>query len=198
MPNYNSLQQIFLIAMPQLQEDSVFKQSVIYLWEYNAEGAKGVIINKPMKPLLGDLLRHLSIPVQDQRAEIHPMLLGGPVSSDQGFLVQRKYDVNMETGKSELRITIRSCKEDLLPLADGKGLNDTLVTIGHAQWEPGQLDEELKRNDWLVMPFSEATLFSALSQQTSIEFTSGAYAWRCAAATLGINLNHLCLEAGHA
>jgi putative transcriptional regulator len=195
MPNYDSLQHIFLIAMPQIK-DRFFAQAVVYLWEYNEKGAKGLIINKFMKPLLGDLLRHLEIPVQDQRAEIHPMLMGGPVASDQGFLLQRKHDINLKTGKTELRITIGSSKEDLQSLADGTKLEDTLVAIGFANWESGQLDEELKNNDWLVAPFNEETLFSAISGQLISENTLAT--WHHAAATLGVNVSDLSLDAGHA
>lgn len=194
---YDSLQHIFLIAMPQVQ-DPVFKESVVYIWEYNEQGAKGVIVNKPIKPPLGDLLRHLEIPTENALAEAHPMLLGGPTSSDQGFLVQRKHSINLETGKSEVRIIVRSSKEDLRPLADGKGLDDTLVTIGCASWAPGQLDKELSNNDWLVAPFSETTLFSSLSPTKPPMDSNGTYAWRGAVATIGINLNDLSLEAGHA
>jgi len=197
MANYDSLQHVFLIAMPHLK-DPFFNQSVVYLWEYNEQGAKGVIINKPMKPHLGDLLRHLQIPIQDQRADDHPMLLGGPVAADQGFLVQRKRDINLDTGKTELRITVCSSKTDLLPLAEGEGLSDTLVVIGHAGWEAGQLDEELKSNDWLVAPFNENTLFSTLEDQSVNETANTAYSWRDAAATMGINLNNLSIEVGHA
>lgn len=202
MPNYDSLQHIFLIAMPQLT-DHFFSQSVIYLWEYNEHGAEGVIINKPVKSRLGDLFRHLEIPIQNQkRVDAHPILMGGPVASDRGFLVQRKRDLNPDTGKIDLRITIRSSKEDLLPLADGEGLNDTLVTVGQARWEAGQLDEELKNNSWLVAPFNENILFSALEGESLGESSYGlgtaAYSWHGAAASVGVNLNRLSLEAGHA
>lgn len=198
MPNYEPLQQVFLIAMPSLK-DPVFRQSVVYLWEYSAAGAKGVIINKPIKPHLGNLLRELQIPIHNDQAETHPMLLGGPVSSDRGFLVQRQHNVDCETGETGLRIMVTACssKEDLIPLAEGQGLNDTLVALGCANWEPGQLDQELKNNDWLVAPFNETTLFSILSEQMASE-ASAIYAWRDAAATMGINLSNLSLEAGHA
>src|SRR5476651_2185808 len=119
--NYDSLQHVFLIAMPHLQ-DPCFCQSVVYLWEYSAEGAKGVIINKPVKANLGDLLRHLEIPVHDLRVEKHPMLLGGPVASEQGFLIQRKRELDGETGKGALQITVSSAREDLTPLAGGEAL----------------------------------------------------------------------------
>lgn len=196
MHNYESFQHVFLIAMPQLR-DPCFNQAVVYLWEYNAEGAKGVIINKPVRASLGDLLRHLQIPVADERVEKYPMLLGGPVASEQGFLVQRKRELDWESGKSELQITVTSSRDDLLPLAEGEALGDTLVALGYASWMPGQLDLELKNNDWLVAPFNETTLFSALSDDISFE-TSSAIAWHGAVAKLGIDPHSLFLEAGHA
>lgn len=196
MPNYDSLQHIFLIAMPQLK-DTFFSQSVVYLWEYNEKGARGVIINKPLKAKLGDLLRHLVIPIHNERAEVHPMLLGGPVSSDQGFLIQRRYDVDLETGKVQPHITICSSRDDLLPLAEGEKLSNTLVAVGCAKWEPGQLDKELANNDWLVAPFNEATLFSVLEDESPNE-TYATSGWRGAVATMGFNLNNLSLQAGRA
>lgn len=196
MQNYQSLQHVFLIAMPQLQ-DPCFSQSVVYLWECGEQGAKGVIINKPVKARLGDLLRHLQIPIQDTKAEQHPMLLGGPVASEQGFLIQRKRDMNWQTGETDLQITVSSSRDDLVPLAEGEALADTLVALGYASWEPGQLEQELKNNDWLVAPFREETLF-ALVEDASGGVASTALAWYCAAATLGVDLNCMSLDAGHA
>jgi putative transcriptional regulator len=196
MPNYTSLEHIFLIAMPQLK-DPFFRQSVVYLWEYNEYGAKGIIVNKPLKTQLGDLLRYLEIPIKDKRAETHPIAWGGPVDPKKGFLVQRTRGIDFETGKAELDITICYTRDDLLPLAEGTGLSDTLAVIGYSQWEAGQLDKELKNNDWLVAPFNESTLFSMLEDQTVSE-TNMVSGWREAVATMGINLNNLSLEAGHA
>ncbi len=196
MYNYESLQHVFLIAMPHLQ-DPCFSQSVVYLWEYNAEGAKGVIINKPVKANLGDLLRHLDIPVQDPRVEKHPMLLGGPVASEQGFLIQRKREFDDETGGIGLQITVSSARADLTPLAEGGALTDTLVALGYVRWEPMQLDEELKNNDWLVAPFNEKTLFSVLGEDDAGGATTTG-AWHGAVAKLGIDVNYLSSDVGHA
>lgn len=45
-----NLQHHFLIAMPALQ-DPMFRRSVVYICEYNDDGAMGIIINKPMENL---------------------------------------------------------------------------------------------------------------------------------------------------
>ena len=46
--NYSSLENQFLLAMPQLG-GSYFEDSVTYLWKHTAEGAIGIVINKPLQ-----------------------------------------------------------------------------------------------------------------------------------------------------
>jgi putative transcriptional regulator len=196
MKKYKSLEHTFLIAMPHINDD-YFSHSVVYLAEYSAHGAKGIIINKPLKNNLGDLMRHLKIPVRSKKASNHPLLMGGPVASDQAFLLQRKYDVDFKTGAIRLQIEIFSTKDDLEPLAHGKRLKDTLVTVGYAKWEAGQLDEELKNNDWLVAPFDPEILFSVLYKDAN-DVSIATETWYDAAAHIGINLDNLSFEAGNA
>ena len=50
----------FLIAMPGL-EDEAFSRSVIYLCEHSERGALGLIINKPSKLSLEDLLHKVDL-----------------------------------------------------------------------------------------------------------------------------------------
>lgn len=49
-PLIMNLQYHFLIAMPTLQ-DPIFRRSVVYICEYNDDGAMGIIINKPLDNL---------------------------------------------------------------------------------------------------------------------------------------------------
>lgn len=193
MVNYQSLQHVFLIAMPQL-DDPFFAQSVVYLWEYNEQGAAGIVINKPLEMDLGQLLEQLDISPQDPRLEKRPVLRGGPVLPGQGFIIRRRAteDANAE---ALLEITVSSAKQDLMELAHGQGLEDSLVALGCAEWTPGQLDKELADNDWLVVPFSEATLFEDLQVDSSM---LGAVKWRAAAARAGIDLSRLSTDVGHA
>lgn len=193
MVNYQSLQHVFLIAMPQL-DDPFFAQSVVYLWEYNEQGAAGIVINKPLDMDLGQLLEQLDIPPQDPRLEKRQVLRGGPVLPGQGFIIRRRatQDVNAEP---LLEITVSSAKQDLEELAHGIGLTDSLIALGCAEWVAGQLDKELANNDWLVAPFSEATLF----EDPMVDNTMmGVVKWHAAAARAGIDLTRLSTDVGHA
>ena len=193
MVNYQSLQHVFLIAMPQL-EDPFFTQSVVYLWEYNEQGAAGIVINKPLDMDLRQLLEQLDISSQDPRLEKRPVLRGGPVLPGQGFIIRRRasQDANAE---ATLEITVSSAKQDLVELSYGYGLDDSLVALGCAEWTPGQLDKELANNDWLIAPFSEATLFEDPQVDSS---RMAIVKWHTAAARAGIDLTRLSSDVGHA
>lgn len=197
MSKYQSLQHVFLIAMPQLQ-DPLFSQAVIYLWEYNEQGATGIVINKPMDLNLGELLEQLDVSATDPRVLNHPVLRGGPVSTGQGFIIRRKENKDVRFNKTPLvEITVSSAKQDLLDLAHGDGLGDSLIALGCVGWSAGQLDKELINNDWLIAPFSETTLFGdgsipSMGQLLTID------KWHTAAASAGIDLNRLSTDVGHA
>jgi putative transcriptional regulator len=198
MSTYESLQHIFLIAMPQMP-DPLFTQSVVYLWEYNENGAVGVIINKPLNIHLSDLLTQLDIPIVDPVAASFPILHGGPVAMDQGFVIRRQHRVEDGTGKQLVEVTVSSSKQDLVELANGNGLADTLITVGCSAWDAMQLDEEIARNDWLIAPFSEHTLFANDQEDTGEQGASKETGrWVNAAARAGIDLKRLSSDWGHA
>ncbi len=75
-----NLQHHFLIAMPALQ-DPIFRRSVVYICEYNEDGAMGIIINKPLENLqVEGILDKLKIPAEARLPEIRldkPVMLGG-------------------------------------------------------------------------------------------------------------------------
>lgn len=188
-----SLQEAFLIASPNIK-DPFFKHTVIYLQEYHSTvGAFGFIINKPIKSNLGDLLQHLEVPYKGKRVENHPLLLGGPVSPYKGFLLKRT-----RVQKENLtEIEIGSFKNDLFPLANGKGLRDTLVILGCVRWKAGQLEEEIRNNQWLLAPLSEETLFAAISNPIP-PGAMGISAWHTAAEAIGVYFSRFSLSVGHA
>ena len=85
-----NLQHHFLIAMPALQ-DPIFRRSVVYICEYNEDGAMGIIINKPLENLqVEGILDKLKIPAEARLPEIRldkPVMLGGPLAEDRGFIL---------------------------------------------------------------------------------------------------------------
>ncbi len=196
MANYESLRNVFLIAMPQMT-DSIFSQTVIYLWDYNENGATGAIINKHTDVRLGELLVEVGAKKMSWYAENYTILQGGPVVPEQLFIIRRHHrETKDEQGNLIFDIEISSTRQDLVRLAIDEWKGEALVTLGCTAWGPGQLDKELMHNDWLVAPFSQDTLFGTAIED--IGNRSSADVWYNAAARSGIDLNRLAPDVGHA
>ena len=82
-----------------------------------------------------------------------------------------------------------SSSRDLLgAIAQGAGPERTLIALGYAGWGAGQLEQELAENAWLSGPADERILFDLPVSQR----------WAAAAQLLGVDLNLLSSDAGHA
>lgn len=178
----------FLIAMPRL-EDENFIQSVTYICEHNDEGAMGVTINRPSDILLQDILEQINIkPVTDEIGH-QTIFHGGPVQTDRGFILHNKTD---EQWDASLNVTddlqLTSSKDILKAIANNEGPQKTLITLGYAGWGKGQLELEIANNFWLSCSADSAIIFN-----TAIEKR-----WESAASLLGIDMQLLSNDAGHA
>ena len=97
MSDSGSLTNQFLIAMPAML-DANFSQTVTYIWEHNAEGALGIIINRPLQMKLADVFEQLKMPASATAVARQSVLQGGPVQTDRGFVVHY-----MEIGRASCR-----------------------------------------------------------------------------------------------
>lgn len=181
MTKSDQLKHHFLVAMPSLT-DQTFGKSVIYLYEHNEEGAMGIIINKPMQISLGNVLDHLDIDVKHENIAELPVLMGGPVGQENGFVL---HDRNVHNGDP---LALSSSKEILKEIAAGNGPDHFIVSLGYAGWSPGQLEEEIQRNDWLLTPPNKDIIFNTPMNKR----------WQNAAALIGIDINRLSDQVGHA
>ncbi|MCC8998732.1 MAG: YqgE/AlgH family protein [Candidatus Contendobacter sp.] len=184
-PTYLSNQ--FLIAMPMLADPNFF-QTVTYISEHNASGALGLVINRPLSLTLGQLMEHLQIATDQSELAALPIYHGGPVQPEQGFVLHSPVGHWDATLRVTDHIGITTSRDILYAVAHGKGPQHLLVTLGYAGWGPGQLERELAENAWLSSPADFAILFRTPSDQR----------WLAAAALLGIDLNLLSADAGHA
>ena len=180
--NISDLKHHFLIATPALQEDC-FNQAVIYLYEHNHNGAMGIIINKPMKITLGQMLSHLDITSKNELLSTQPVLMGGPIEQEQGFILHPKTGTN-----TPMQITLSASKELLENIVMGQGPEDFLISLGYTGWTFEQLEQEIRDNLWLVAPFCQDIMF-----HTSIDKR-----WKKTAQTLGINIINISDQSGHA
>jgi putative transcriptional regulator len=182
------LQNHFLIAMPSLA-DSFFYRSVVYLCEHDENGAMGLIINRPTKVMLTELLSHLEIEHPTEYTDKTPVLFGGPVQKGQGLVIhdQKDGDWRSTLPLSE-EIMLTSSTDILEALGTEHGPERSLVTLGYSGWEAGQLEEELAENSWLTVPANLELLFETPADQR----------WEAAAALLGIDIHLMSQHSGRA
>jgi putative transcriptional regulator len=177
----------FLIAMPHMHDEN-FAQTLTYIVEHNANGAMGLVINRPQNLFLSDILEQLRPEVPaPARCQHIPIHVGGPVQTDRGFVLHppgQVFQATVDLGG----IALSTSQDVLFSIADGYGPDQNLITLGYAGWDAGQLEAEFAANAWLNCAFDPAILFELDSEQRL----------DAAAAKLGINLNLLTSQAGHA
>jgi putative transcriptional regulator len=147
-----------LIAMPAMQ-DPRFAQSVIYLCAHSAEGAMGLVINRPVENLtFDDLLRQLSIePVPPaRRIQVQQ---GGPVEQVRGFVLHTTDWIQDGSLRVNAAMALTASIDVLREIARGGGPRLGFLALGDAGWGPGQLDREISENAWLSAPADEALVF---------------------------------------
>jgi putative transcriptional regulator len=168
--------------------DPRFAQSVVCLCNHSAEGAMGLMLNRPIEGLGFDkLLKQLGLkPVPSQR-QIR-MVSGGPVEAGRGFVLHTddwSADGSLAFGAG---FALTASVDILSAIAGGGGPRQGLLALGYAGWAPGQLDEEIQRNSWLSVPADEALLFHE----------DAGTAWQAALAKLKVHPAWLSSVAGHA
>ena len=149
-----------LIAMPGMG-DPRFDHSVILICAHSAEGAMGLIINKPVPNLSFDsLIDQLSIPKGEAGREIR-VHQGGPVERSRGFVLHSR---DWQAGQATLQIAgaygMTATLDILEALANGAGPESALLALGYSGWGPGQLETEIGRNDWLTAKPSAELIFA--------------------------------------
>ena len=103
----------FLIAMPGLN-DELFGKSVVYLCEHSARGALGLIINKPADIGLGELFDRLELPLRRDDLRAAPLLRGGPIQTERGFVLHEAMGEVQPVGSDETPPAIREAIREAL------------------------------------------------------------------------------------
>jgi putative transcriptional regulator len=189
-PGRMNLTNQFLIAMPGMGDDT-FSGAVVYLCEHTAEGALGLVINKPIDIKLKNLFEKVDLPLESESLAELPVFFGGPVQTERGFVLHEK-SPDAEPYSSTLSIpgglAMTTSKDVLEALSNGSGPKRLLVTLGYSGWGAGQLEDELSRNGWLTVDARPEIIFD-----TPIEQRYGR-----AVSLLGFDPAMLSPEAGHA
>lgn len=132
-----SLRGKLLIAAPSLFD--FFRRTVVLIVEHTEQGAFGVILNRRADADVTELVPDLG-PLVERGA---PLWVGGPVAPDAIVVLGEFEQPESSAGAVTGRIGV----------VDPDGDSEVLrarVFVGHAGWGPGQLDEELENDAWIV------------------------------------------------
>jgi putative transcriptional regulator len=176
-----------LIAMPGMADPN-FSTTVTLICEHNEDGALGIVINRPLTLRLAGLFEQLSVDNPDPKVASRPVLSGGPVGTERGFVLHGpgwRYD-NTLAVSDEIQLTLS--RDVIDAIASGEGPDKSLVALGYAGWEAGQLEREMLANSWLNVTATPELVFD----------TPFAERWNSAARTLGIDISRMSSDAGHA
>jgi len=187
METTESLANQLLIAMPSMADPN-FSSTVTLICEHNDEGALGIVINRPMTMKLAGLFEQLDLEDPDPGTADDPVLMGGPVGPERGFVLHdtsHSYENSLPVSDD---ICLTLSRDVIDAMATGDGPDKTLVALGYAGWEAGQLEHEMLANSWLNVPATPDIVFD-------MPFNDR---WSAAAREIGIDISRMSTDAGHA
>ena len=146
----------FLVAGEHLRDPN-FGRTVVLLLNYGEHGARGVVINRQTDVKLAVVFPGIS--GLHQRPDT--VYMGGPVARNRLLILLRS---DSPPGRAEHvvdDIYVSSSRQTLVEALNRAGSTAPVhVYAGYAGWAPGQLDHEVARGDWHVLPADAETVFN--------------------------------------
>jgi len=146
----------FLVATRDLRDPN-FARTVVLLVHYDAQGAMGLIVNRPTGRLAGELLPEL----QELASEDQMIFLGGPVGR---FGLLALLEAREPPGEAQHifgDVYLSGSRDLMQRTSTAAGKRSRLrVYVGHAGWASGQLDFEIARGGWHVVPARRDLVFA--------------------------------------
>jgi len=181
------LDQQMLIAMPGMLDDN-FAGSVTLMCQHNDAGAIGITINRLSDYTLGEIFGQLQLDCLDDTLRGLPVLEGGPVAPDRGFVLHSPLEGYESSMLINEGIMVTTSRDVLTDIAEGKGPGKFVVALGYAGWGEGQLEDEMLANAWLSVSAATDIVFDLPVTSRFDEALN----------RLGIRVDMLHTEAGHA
>jgi len=181
-----------LIAMPSMQ-DPYFSKTVIYICTHNADGAMGLVINRPMEITMDHVFEQIQLDCNNPALKQTPVYTGGPVQSERGFMLHEtgtEYNATIVVNDA---ISLTSSKDVLEQTAQNQGPKKLLFALGYAGWTEGQLENEMLQNAWLSVQAEHDEQLNRLLFE--LPYTQ---VFSAAMSLAGVDLGNLSEVAGHA
>jgi putative transcriptional regulator len=147
---------VLLVAVRGMGDPN-FAGTVVLLVQHNSAGSLGLVLNRPVPHRLDEALPELELD-----ADAAPFLFqGGPVGLD-GLMFLYRSAEDSDDALHVMEETHLGSDRGLLAerLEAAPGYAYLRVFIGHAGWTPGQLERELSRGDWLLVPATDEAVWT--------------------------------------
>ena len=143
-----------LLVATDVVHGELFAKTVVLLLHYDDTGAFGLVVNRPTDVEPGELLD------DDETAKNYrgTFYWGGPVQMDSLRALMRTDDPPKDAEKIVESVYLVSIEDAL-----EQGATDASTVrllIGYAGWAPGQLDNEMSRGSWRVVPATDELVFA--------------------------------------
>jgi putative transcriptional regulator len=146
-----------LVAAPSMP-DPRFRETVIYMAEHDAVGALGLIVNRRIGLVPGTAVAEqfeLEVHATEDPVALH---WGGPVEPGRGFVLHTtEYGSDSTARAGDIAYSVD--QQALIDMIEGRGPAKAMLVLGYAGWGPQQLESELARDDWIIVPADAAFVF---------------------------------------
>lgn len=135
-----------LLSHPAMRDPN-FRHSVVLMSVHNAEGAMGVVLNRPLGKRLGELNGEFAL---GPLAGV-PLFAGGPVQTEQLVIAAwqtRPDGFRLHFGIEPDRAVQLLAEEE----------THVRAFLGYSGWSAGQLENEMKHHTWVVADVPEDLL----------------------------------------
>ncbi|MEX0696841.1 MAG: YqgE/AlgH family protein [Dongiaceae bacterium] len=150
-----------LLVATERMGDPRFARTVVFMALHDTDGALGLVVNRPIGELtFAKLFEGLRLePAPAEGSGTLRAFYGGPVEPERGFVLHSR-DVVLEGSLVAGELALTTEPAMLRALAARNGPEHSLFALGYAGWSGGQLESEIARGDWIVVP-ADATLVFA-------------------------------------
>jgi len=144
---------VFLVATKTL-DNSPFDKSVIYVTQYSSSGTYGLIVNRRLPMTVNEI-----VPEAKKSGDENNLFFGGPMHARYLFILT---ETNEAAGLHPVNHGIYfGAGPAIVPRLEKSDNRHSIRTYaGFSSWGPGQIEQEIKSGNWLVIPANSEQLFN--------------------------------------
>lgn len=152
---------VFLVADRKIMDPN-FSKTVVLILHHDAGGSSGLVINRPTRQTLPELLPNVEWVVPSE-----PIFDGGPVLREETLtlLFRTKTPPQALSPVFEDVYVTQKARIFAELLQDDTQSEVYRLYAGYAGWAPGQLQAEMTRGDWRVLAGDADVLFEKSTEQ---------------------------------